>query len=280
MTDHIDEMLRTSTEVMTELVSKAREAVASGESRRSFFSKTAKIAGATALGAAGAGLLQPIAARAATQPAGTMNTDSVQDILDIAATAEALATTFYYNALQNPGNLPDVNSTANRNYFQAATVQEFEHLMTLQKLGGKPYTTKFYYPTNMFTDESVFFPTALLLEEFFISAYLAAALDFSGAVSSEITTADPYALGFAVQVLGVECEHRALLGVAANINPPNGKVFETALLKSVKGAVPPLTPFLSGGDGYSGPFSLPHPGEINSTASPYGFSFFPKEIIV
>ena len=221
MTDQIDDILRNSTEVMTELACKAKEAVNAGESRRSFFSKTAKIAGATALGAAGAGLLQPIAGSAATN---TTNADTVADILNIAATAEALATTFYYYALEAGSSLPDVNSTANQNYFQAAVTEEFEHLVTLQRLGGKNSYTKFYFPTNMFTDEKVFFPTALLLEEFFISAYLAAALDLSGAVSSNITTADPYALGFAVQVMGVECEHRALLGVAANQNPPNNRV--------------------------------------------------------
>ncbi len=278
MTDHVEDAFRTSTEVMTELVAKAKESAATGESRRAFFSKTAKIAGATALGAAGAGLLQPIAARAAT--GAITNKDTVADILNIAATAEALAVTFYYNALENQAGLPDVNSVANRNYFQAASIQEYEHLHYLQKLGGAPLATKFYFPDNMFTDESVFFPTALVLEEFFIAAYLIAALDFSGAVSSNITTADPYALGFAVQVLGVECEHRALLGVAANITPPNAKIFETFLVKSIKGAAGALTPFLTGGSGYSGPFHTPSTSAVNTTAQPYGFSFFPKEIVV
>jgi hypothetical protein len=280
MTDRVDDAFRTSTEVMTELVAKAKEAAAIGESRRAFFTKTAKIAGATALGAAGAGLLQPIAARAAAGAGTITNKDTVADILNIAATAEALAVTFYYNALENQAGLPDVNSVANRNYFQAASIQEYEHLHYLQKLGGGALATSFYFPDNMFTDESVFFPTALLLEEFFIAAYLVAALDFSGAVSSKITTADPYALGFAVQVLGVECEHRALLGVAASINPPNAKVFETPLVKSIKGAAGALTPFLTGGSGYSGPYHLPSTGAVNTTAQPYGFSFFPKEIVI
>ena len=158
-------------------------------------------------------------------------------MLNIAATAEALASMFYYQALQNQAALPDVNSAANRNYFQAAVTQEYEHLLYLGKFGGKPLKRRFYFPTTMFTDELVFFPTALLLEEYFISAYLAAAMDFSGAVSRGITTANPFALGFAVQVLGVECEHRALLGVATNINPPNGRIVETALLSSVTGAL-------------------------------------------
>jgi hypothetical protein len=132
----------------------------------------------------------------------------------------------------------------------------------------------------MFTDESVFFPTAILLEQYFISAYLAAALDFSGAVSTGITTAFPYGLGFAVQVLGVECEHKALLGVAANITPPNNVIIETALLKTVMDAVKPLTPFLDGADGFVGPVTMPHHAAIETMAAPYGSSFFPHYKIV
>jgi hypothetical protein len=273
MADIVDEALRDTGEVMQELVLKAGEARRAGRTRRDFFASTAKLAGATALGAAGAGLLQPIAARAATSAG---NTDTAQDILDIAATAEALAVTFYYNGLQAGMALPDVNSTANQNYFQAAAIQENEHLLYLRKFGAAKPTHHFYFPTNMFTDESVFFQTALTLEAYFISAYLAAALDFSGAVSSNMTTANPTFLGFAVQVLGVECEHRALLGVAANVNPPNGIIIESALVKTVQDAGAALKPFLKGGDGYAGPVSLPAASEVNSAAQPYGFSFFPR----
>jgi hypothetical protein len=282
MAENIDDVLRTADEVMTELVIKAREAVATGESRRSFFNRTAQIAGATALGVAGAGLLQPIAARAAIRKTKSTNTDTLQQIVNIAATAESLATTFYYYALAAGTALPDVNSTANQNYFQAAVTQECAHLdYLMNSLGATPVATQFYFPDNMFTDESVFFPTALLLEEYFISAYLAAAMDFSGAVSSNITAANPFALGFAVQVLGVECEHRALLGVAANINPPNGLIIETALLDSVAAAVPPLTPFLQGGSGFSStPLAQPARGAVHAIAKPYGFDFFPSYKVV
>jgi hypothetical protein len=278
MTDLVDDALRTTSEVMTELVAKATESARAGESRRSFFSRSAKLAGATALGAAGAGILQPIAARAAARtPSGK---DTLQEDIDIAATAEALASTFYYHALAAGDKLPNVNSTANMNYFQAAVTQEYEHLIYLQKLGATPATTKFYFPQGMFDNESVFFPTALQLEEYFIAAYLAAALDFSGAVSQGITTAQPYALGFAVQVLGVECEHRALLGVANNVTPPNDRILEAAVLKTVADALVPLKPFLSGGSGFTGPYELPARGKINNIAWPYGFSFFPHYKIV
>ena len=86
-----DSTLQTGT-IMTELVAKAREARGSGHSRRDFFASTAKLAGATALGVAGVGFIHPIAAQAAsiTKP----SSDTLQQILDIAATAETLAVTF------------------------------------------------------------------------------------------------------------------------------------------------------------------------------------------
>ena len=223
--------------------------------------------------------LIPVAAHAATNP-GKGNSDTLQEVIDIAATAESLGVTFYYNALAAGPALPHVNNTANQNYFQAAVTQEFEHLKYLRKLGAKPATNQFYFPQKMFTDQKVFFQTALLLEEYFIAAYLQASLDFSGAVSSQITTANPYALGFAVQVMGVECEHRALLGVAANVTPPNNRYVERALLKSVVDALGPLKPFLSGGDDFEGPINMPNENEVNAIAQPYGFSFFPHYKIV
>jgi len=272
-----DSVLETGT-VMTELVAKAKEACAAGKSRRDFFASTAKLAGATAMGAAGLGILQPVAARATSAPP---STDTVQDILNIACTAESLAITFYYNALIHEHLLPDVNSTANRNYFQAAMLQELEHLNHLKILGGATLATKFYFPDNMFTEEKVFFPTASTLEDYFISAYIAAALDFSGSYSSEITTASPYLIGTAVQIAGVECEHRALINVAANINPPNNRLIEQALVKSVQDAVTPLTPFLAGGSGFSTtPLSVPTVSAIDTVASPYSMSTFPKAIFV
>ena len=224
-------------------------------------------------------LLQPVAAAAATATA-ARTSETFQDIVNIAATAEALATTFYYRSLHYPHLLPNVNSTANRNYFQAALTQEAEHLMYLETLGAKPLATKFYFPDDMFSKESVFFPTASLLEDYFISAYIAAAIEFSGAVSSGITTANPFAIGVAVQIMGIECEHRALLRVAANLNPPNDRIAEKALLTSVSEAATPLAPFLGGGAGFSGPYSMPGPHSINETASPYGFAFFPKPVYV
>jgi rubrerythrin len=273
-----DAVLQTGT-VMAELVAKAKEARASGHSRRDFFARTAKLAGATALGVAGVNFVQPIAARAATSEP---SNDSVTDILNIACTAETLAITFYGHALAHPNNLPTVNNEANQNYFQAALTQEYEHLMYLHSLGGKTLATKFYFPTGMFYDEPTFFATASTLEDYFISAYIAAAMDFSGAYSNNITSASPSLIGAAVQIAGVESEHRALLRVASGANPPNNRIIESGLLTSVAGAVPVLTNFLqSGGSGFSTTaYTPPSVSTINTLAGPYGTSFFPKPVYV
>jgi len=148
-----DSVLETGT-VMTELVAKAREARTAGQSRRDFFANSAKLAGATALGAAGVNILLPVAARAASTT--LPSTDTVADILNIACTAESLAITFYYQALAHQDLLPDVNNSANRNYFQAALLQELEHLNHLVTLGGKTLATSFYFPDGMFTEERCF----------------------------------------------------------------------------------------------------------------------------
>lgn len=276
MTDAATESMLETGNVMTELVAKAREARAAGRSRRDFFAGTAKLAGATALGAAGIDLLQPIAARAATT---LPSSDTAADILDIACTAESLAISFYYHALLHPAALPLVNDQANRNYFQAALSQETEHLFYLQDLGGKALAKKFYFPEGMFDNEAVFFATAGTLEDYFISAYIAAALDFSGAYSSGITTASPHLIGVAVQIAGVECEHRALLNVANNVNPPNNRIAEKVLVSSVQAAVAPLTKFLQGGTGFNPTaFGVPLGSDIENVAAPYGTSFFPKPV--
>ncbi len=277
MNDFSTASLENTGAVMTELVAKAKNIHKQGGSRRDFFASTAKLAGATALGAAGIKLMQPIAARAADAPPPIA--DSYQDILNIAATAEALASTFYYVSLREPTNLPNVNSDANRNYFQAATVQEYQHLLILQQLGAKPLATKFFFPSQMFKDEATFFATASLLEDYFISAYIAAAMEFSGAVSSGITAAFPVGIGLAVQIAGVECEHRALLRVASSSNPPNNRIIESALVPSVSAAVPPLTPFLSGGGDYTVQHHLPSMAKIDARSAPYGFASFPAYTI-
>ncbi len=277
MPDSLLDSFRETGEIASELQHKALEAQARGESRRSFFRNTAALAGSTVLGAAGIEVLQPATALAAHPECKS----SFQEIVDIAATAEFLAVTFYYLALQSPSGLPNVNSQANRNYFQAALTQEYIHEETLASLGAKPLATKFYFPDNMFTSETVFFATSQILETYFIGAYLAAAREFSGLISKGIMAANPVGIGLAVQTAGIECEHRALLRVAANENPPNDRAFELAVVRCVEDAAQALGPFLQGGTGFSGtPISVPRRTDVEATAKPYDFRFFAPVHIV
>jgi hypothetical protein len=101
-------------------------------------------------------------------------------------------------------------------------------------------------------------------------------------VSSGITSAQVVPIGLAVQIAGIECEHRALLNVAANVTPPNNLIIEQALLTSVGAATGPLTPFLAPGTAgfMTTPLGLPSKATVNSVASPFGFSFFPPYTVV
>lgn len=279
MTDALFETFRETGEITSELQHKAIEAQARGDSRRTFFRNTAALAGSTVLGLGALEVLKPATAFAAGgQPTCS---DTYQQILDIAATAELLAVTFYYQALQSQSTLPNVNSQANRNYFQAAVTQEYIHEEILVSLGAKPLATSFYFPQEMFTKERVFFKYSELLETYFISAYISAAREFSGIVSSAIKQPKPISIGLAVQIAGIECEHRALLRVAGNQNPPNDLPIERDIVNCVSDAATALGPFLAGGSGFSStPIPVPSMSQVDTTATPYGFGFFPKIRIV
>ncbi len=271
MADDLFESFRETGEITLELQRKAAESRARGESRRSFFRKTAALAGSTAMGVAGLRVLRPATAFALPPPACS---DAYNTILDIAATAESLATTFYIQALESK-SLRTVNSVANRNYFQAALTQEYIHLEILESLGAAPLATSFYFPDDMFTLPGVFYKYAGLLEDFFISAYISAAKEFSGITSSAIKLAKPISIGLAMQIAGIECEHRALLRVANNESPPNLFEIEPVLVKCVSDAATALGPFLSGGSGFATTATpAPSMSDINTIASPYDFAFF------
>ena len=79
-----------------------------------------------------------------------------------------------------------------------------------------------------------------------------------------------------MQIAGAESEHRALLRVAANENPANNRIAESALVPSVKSAVTPLMPFLNG-SGFFGPFTPPTLAQINSLSMPYTPASFPAQ---
>jgi hypothetical protein len=205
--------------------------------------------------------------------------DTPQEIFTAALIAEDLATTFYYNGLvgaviQDP-NLAGPGGTAthvssegnvgNVDYLRAALSEEIYHadlFRTLLGISGPasdPEQT-FYFPSGVFDTLGPFISTLEALENAFIGAYLAAIHEFARMAGVVGSGTNPnyrqlaYYSEVAGAILGVECEHRALGRVIANINPANNRTYELVdgiytVYNGPHSAVAALTPFLTASTG-------------------------------
>jgi Ferritin-like domain len=152
--------------------------------------------------------------------------DSIQTILNIAATAEQLGITFYTLALKNADEL-DLNNTA-RVDLKAAKVEEQIHRKFLLANGAKPLTNKFSFPygDDTFNNFHRFIKVQQLLETLFVAAYIAAAKEFAMLGRPDLVQA-------AMQIGTIESEHRAVGRAIAGLQPANNRAFSPALLKKV-----------------------------------------------
>ncbi len=189
--------------------------------------------------------------------------ESVQDILNVAVTAEAFAVTFLGLALESAdaGDL-DLSDDAVE-AFVAARAAEQAHYDYLVKNGAEPATTAFTIPDKkILTDPETFYTTVVSLEEAFVAAYLTAAQSF-------IVQGEPELAQVALQIGAVEAEHRVgvrFFGIEAGVidGVPNDVAFEKALFERVSEAADLLTKLgFIGGDGDEVEF--PGPGEIDDT---------------
>ena len=196
---------------------------------------------ATSVAATGIGLL--------TQTAGAQSTpaDSIQTILNVAATAETLAVTFYSNGVANASALGLTGSALND--IKAALIEEQIHLNLFKASGGVPAASTFSFPKGpmTFTDLSAFISTQQQLEGVFDSAFIAASYEF-------VQLGHPELARLAVQIAMIESEHRvlgrdiandhgialdaAMAGVATT-NPSDNWAFAPQTIASV-GAAPAL----------------------------------------
>ncbi len=190
--------------------------------------------------------------------------ESVQDILNVAVTAEAFAVTFLGVALDAAAAGTLVLDPEAVGSFVAARAAEQAHYDVLIASGAAPLTTTFTLPDgDILTDPATFFETVVSLEEAFISAYLTAAQSF-------VAQGEPELAQVALQIGAVEAEHRVgvrFFGIAAGAlddEVPNDVAFEKALFKQVSEAADLLTErgFI-GGDGTAVEF--PGPGAIDVT---------------
>ncbi len=187
----------------------------------------AKVTRARMLKATGAGFavaMLPHVAGAQT------SSESVQDIINVADTAEHLAITLLNGA---------INSTAlaltglNLAIIKAALAEEQYHADFLEGAGAKTATDTFTVPDpKILTDQPTFFNTLVTLETAFVAAYMAAVREFTGLGHPELAK-------YAYEIGGVEAEHRTLARTALAMagqtsdSPPNNKAFETNMFMTV-----------------------------------------------
>jgi hypothetical protein len=208
---------------------------------------------ATAAGIGGVGLASFGGAMGVSAAEGG---DDPQTILNLAATAETLAVTFYYSAITAAQfDLDDADVA----YLKAALLAEKYHLDFLTANGGKSLTDKFYVPATLLSDPGVFVQVGTTAETAFVGAYLAATRRFAdlGLPRLAATTA---------QHAVSEGQHLALIRAIGGLLP-NNLALPLPIYLDVSNAVPTLAPFLQGGQGFIGPVGMPSAAQITANTT-------------
>lgn len=174
--------------------------------------------------------------------------DSVETIINIAATAETLACTHYYNVLTD-SNIQ--LAPAERNILTAALDTEYQHLQFLNANGAQALTNQFYFPLNVYVDRQNFAEITEMAESAFVAAYLAANRRFA-------ELGEPLLAATVAQVACTEEVHLALIRQIGGLLP-NHVSLAQALVYNTSDAGPILQAFLEGGDGMEAT-ARPFPG--------------------
>jgi len=248
-------------------------------SRRNML-KTVGVGGSAAALGVALGLFDANSAEA--QAAG----DDPQTILNLGATAEALAITAFHSIITQStfyaGLAPHYQQ-----YLKSALTQEQAHFDLWVASGAKPLANQFFFPNGILENLGLYVYVTDVLEGVFIGAYLAATRRFG-----ELGRGD---LAWTVaSVMGIEAEHKALnraMGItqarsAAGMengiaNSPTREPFEPATLFQVSQAVPTLGPVLMGGVAPAsagalvagvnfglGPVAQPTPAQVQAVGNP------------
>lgn len=229
--------MNTPDELNPESVTAQLLSTVSGRHSRRNLLKGAAIGTASVAGVAAAGFgIMSALPHAAHAAAATSNCDdSPQTILNIAATAEELAVTFYTQGIASAAELGITGQ--NLNYLTAAVVEEQIHQKFLVANGAQPLTGTFSFPHGHATFENLgyFIWTLDMLETAFESAYLAAVKEFADQNLTSLAQV-------AAQICTIEAEHRALgRSISPNIPTADNWAFTPVLVKNVSDAVTVLT---------------------------------------
>jgi|SRR5947209_873367 len=217
-----------------ERTSVIEDLVQSPSSRRMFLTGSAVAAASLGLGpvaASAAGLHKNIRATMA---------DSTQEILNIAATAEAAAVTALYHVHMavNQGTL-NTSGVAIPVPFLVKIVrailrQEQDHYAFITGAGGKPALLSFTFPGEVLRSATAALNFLVTADTVFTAAYMAATRDFAAGGLPKLAQ-------YAYQIGGTEAEHRALARAALG-KLPNDRSFERDLFPNhITGAVKVLT---------------------------------------
>ncbi len=158
--------------------------------------------------------------------------EDVSTIINIAATAEAMAVTLLGAAIAGAAGYANADGSKGLAaplvaILKAAQSAEQAHYAYLTGAGAKPLTTTFTIPDpKIASDTTTLFKTIEALETAFISAYEAAAMEFAA-------MAKPDLVKVALQVGAVEAEHRALARLALGDALPHNLAFESAQFATV-----------------------------------------------
>jgi len=179
------------------------------------------VAAGLGLGTSQLGTLQALAA----------STESVAQIISIAATAEALAVTLTGAVIAGAGEYDGAKGLPPMmvSWVKAIQAEEQAHYEYLTKAGARPLTLTFTVPQNLASitnDSKALLDFVVAAEGIFIGAYIAAAAEFAALGQPGLTQV-------AYQVAGVECEHRTLANYARGATPPNNLGFENAPFHTV-----------------------------------------------
>jgi hypothetical protein len=180
--------------------------------------------------------------------------DSVQEILDILVTAEAIETTLYYVGVTTKKVFDHIDEES-QPYVQSALSSEQRHRDLLVKLGGEIPQTTFFFPANTLKGVEQFFDVLTDLEHGGLRAYGAATGRFGELGRPDLAIV-------AARILGVEAEHRFASRDILGREVPNNLCLEPDVFACVSDVRPALRPFLDGSHGHTLERAMPSDAQI------------------
>ena len=132
-------------------------------------------------------------------PSKAMAANDAQTILNIAATAEVLATIVNTVGAEKV----DFDDRTTRNNVRAAAYEEKLHYEFLTANGAKAATTKIWIPDSLFRNEKNLLGGLVAGDQVFVNAYLIGVTAFAAGGQADLAR-------YSAEIMGVESVHRAL----------------------------------------------------------------------